>query len=61
MQDVQESRHFQMQSFPSHHLLELWLVSVSPSDTAELNSPAASLKDANLLPSGEKTNTACIF
>ena len=33
-----------------------WSLSVCPGDRAELNSPAASLKDANLLPSGGKKN-----
>jgi len=43
------------------HLLDLWLVSVCHSGTAELNSPAASLRDANLLPSGGKNPQLAFF
>lgn len=32
------------------------LAGLCPSDTTELNNPAASLKDTDLLPSGEKTH-----
>lgn len=39
----------------------IWSLSTCPRDTAELKSPAESLKDFNLLPSGQKPHRVCIF